>query len=74
MVKNPPVNAGDVGLIPGSVRMCLWRREWQPTPVFMPGKSQGQRSPVGYSPWGRKSMLDTTEQLNNNNKHRMIDL
>ena len=31
-----------------------WRRDWQPTPVFLPGKSQGQRSLVGYSPWGCK--------------------
>ena len=31
-----------------------WRRAWQPTPVFLPGKSHGQRSLVGYSPWGRK--------------------
>ena len=29
-----------------------WRRAWQPTPVFLPGKSHGQRSPAGYSPWG----------------------
>ena len=29
-----------------------WRRAWQPTPVFLPGESQGQRSLVGYSPWG----------------------
>ena len=29
-------------------------REWQPTPVFLPGKSHGQRSLVGYSPWGCK--------------------
>ena len=42
-------------------RFDLWvgkipcRREWQPTPVFLPGKSQGQRSLVGYSPWGCKS-------------------
>ena len=39
-----------------------WRRKWQPTPVFLPGESHGQRSLVGYSPWGRK-VLDTTEQL-----------
>ena len=32
-----------------------WKREWQPTPVFLPGKSHGQRSLVGYSPWGAKS-------------------
>ena len=32
----------------------LWRREWQPTPVFLLGKSHEQRSLVGYSPWGHK--------------------
>ena len=31
-----------------------WRRKWQPTPVFLPGKSHGQRSLVGYSPQGHK--------------------
>ena len=39
-----------------------WRRKWQPTPVFLPRKSHGQRSLVGYSPWGRKES-DTTELL-----------
>ena len=39
-----------------------WRREWQPTPVFLPGESHGQKSLVGYSPWGRKES-DTTERL-----------
>ena len=39
-----------------------WRRKWQPTPVFLPGKFHGQSSLVGYSPWGRKES-DTTEQL-----------
>ena len=39
-----------------------WRRKWQPTPVFLPGKSHGWRSLVGYSPWGHKE-LDTTEHL-----------
>ena len=43
-----------------------WRREWQPTPVFLPGQSHGQRSLAGYSPWGHKES-DTTEWLNNNN-------
>ena len=38
-----------------------WRRAWQPTPVFLPGESHGQRSLVGYSPWGHKD-LDTTER------------
>ena len=31
-----------------------WRKEWQPTPVFLPGESHGQRSLVGYSPWDHK--------------------
>ena len=39
-----------------------WRREWQSTPVLLPGESHGQRSLVGYSPWGRKES-DTTERL-----------
>ena len=38
------------------------RRQWQPIPVHLPGKSHGWRSLVGYSPWGREE-LDTTEQL-----------
>ena len=37
-----------------------WRREWLPTPVFLPGKSHGQRSLAGYSPWDGKE-LNTTE-------------
>ena len=38
------------------------RRKWQPTPVFLPGESFGQRSLVGYSPLGHKES-DTTERL-----------
>ena len=37
-----------------------WRREWQPTPVFLPAESRRQRSLVGYSPRGRKE-LETIE-------------
>ena len=61
MIKNPPANAGngrDVGSIP--VGKILWRRKWQPTPVFLPGESHGQRSLVGYTPWGHKES-DPTE-------------
>ena len=36
-----------------------WSRKWQPTPIFLPGKSHGQRSLVGYSPCGHKG--DATE-------------
>ena len=39
-----------------------WRRRWHPTPVLLPGKSRGRRSPVGCSPWGR-SESDRTERL-----------
>ena len=39
-----------------------WRREWQPTPVFLPGEFHGQRCLAGYSPWGGKES-DTTERL-----------
>ena len=41
---------------------CVWRRKWQTTPVLLPGKSHGQRSLVGCSPWGHKES-DTTEWL-----------
>ena len=40
----------------------LWRRQWHPTPVLLPGKSHGWSSLVGCSPWGRKES-DTTERL-----------
>ena len=56
-VKASASNAGDLGSIPG-----LGRREWLPTPVFLPGESHGQRSLAGYSPWGPKES-DMTEQL-----------
>ena len=56
---NPSANAGDPGSIPGLGRPP-WGRAWQPTPVFLPGEFHGQRSLVGYSPWGRKE-LHTTE-------------
>ena len=36
-----------------------WKRKWQPTPVLLPAKSQGQRSLVGYSPWGPKELAMT---------------
>ena len=38
-----------------------WRREWQPTSVFLPGESHGQRSLEGYSPWASKES-DTTKE------------
>ena len=59
--KESACNAGDPGSIPGSGRFP-WRRKWPPTPVFLPGEFHGQRSLVGYSPWGCKES-DTTERF-----------
>ena len=70
VVKNPSANAGntwDMGSIPGS-RRCLWSRKWQPTPVFLPGKSHGQRSLV-CSPWNHKK-FDLTERLSTHMCHK----
>ena len=51
VAKNLPENTEDLSSVPGSGRPP-WRRKWQPTPVFLPGEFHGQRSLVGYSPWG----------------------
>ena len=59
--KASACNVGDMGSIPGSERYP-WRRKWQPTPAFLPGESHGQRSLVGFSPWGRKES-GTTARL-----------
>ena len=53
VVKNPPADAGDAGSVPWGGKMP-WRRKWQLTPVLLPGKFNGQRSLVGYRPWGHK--------------------
>ena len=56
-VKNTPATETDI-------RSLGWEdpleKGWQPTPVFLPGKAHGQRSLVGYSPWGHKES-DTPE-------------
>ena len=38
-----------------------WRRDWLPTPVFLPGESHQQRRLVGYSPWGHKESIKHTD-------------
>ena len=53
------------GVAEGQTRLSdftftYWRRKWQPTPVFLPGESQGPGSLVGCRLWGRTE-LDTTE-------------
>ena len=55
VVKNPPANAGDSDAIPSSGQVPC-RKKRQPTPVFLPGKSHGQRSLVAHSPRGLKSV------------------
>ena len=62
--KESACNGGD-GFDPW-VRKIPWRREWLPIPVFLPREFHGQKSLVGYRPWGCKES-DTTEQL----KHHM---
>ena len=52
---------GGAGLIPGLGRFP-WRRKRQPTPVFLPGESHGQKSLRGYSPKDHKES-DMTDQL-----------
>ena len=58
--KESACNAGDLGSVPGLGR-SPGGGHWQPTPIFLPGESYGQRSLVGYSPWGPKE-LDTTDR------------
>ena len=53
-----PVN----GIFNKHTHSTIWRRQWHPTPVLLPGKSHGRRSLVGCSPWGREES-DTTEGL-----------
>ena len=71
VVKNPPANAGDsgyAGSIPGAWKIP-WRRKWQPPPVFLLGKSQGQRSLAGCSLWGRRVGHDWVTE----NSHMMYN-
>ena len=51
-IKNPPAihrRCGDMSSIPGPGKMP-WKRKWPPPPVFLPGKSHGQRRLAGYNP------------------------
>ena len=63
VVKNPPANVETQRhRFNPWVREIPWRRKWQPTPVFLPRESHGQRSLAGYSSWGHKES-EMTEQL-----------
>ena len=64
-IKNPPANRHTRREFnPWVIGKTPWSRKWQLTPVFVPGKSHGQRSLVGSSAWVRKES-DTTQQLTN---------
>ena len=49
-----------------------WRGKWQPSPAVLPGKFHGQRSLVGYSPWGLKE-LNMAQLLNHHHHHICLD-
>ena len=62
-------SAGDIGSFNPWVGKIPWRKKWQPTPVFLPGRSHGQRSLAGCSPGGQKESdmtgrLSTVESSN----------
>ena len=69
VLKNPPVNVGDEGIL--QIGKIPWGRKWQHTPVFLIGKSRGQRSLEGYSPWGSKES-DMTEHIRIREKNLKI--
>ena len=54
------------------VRRIPWRRKWQPIPVFLPGKSHGQRIPVGYSPWGHKRVGHNQAHMHANQTYQIL--
>ena len=67
VVKKVPARAGKqrLGFDPWVGKIC-WRNAWQPTPVFLPGESHGQRGLAGYNPWCHKES-DMTEHAKDSN-------
>ena len=63
-VNNLPVSTGDE-VYPCNMKIP-WRRKWWPTPVFLPGKSHGQKSLLAYSPWVAKRIRYNLATSNNN--------
>ena len=55
-----------------AIIFSLWRKKWQPTPVFLPGESHGERGLAGYSPWVCKEldMIEVTFHTLTSNFHR----
>ena len=74
MVKNLPTIAGGTGFDTW-VRKMPWSRKWQPTPVFLPGKSHRQRSLAGYSPWVHKESTGLDKETTTmRKKHCFLNL
>ena len=64
---NLPVNSGDIrdmSLFNPWVRKIPWRKEWKPTPIFLPGKSRGQRTLTDCCPWGKRLGLSDGAHTN----------
>ena len=74
MIKNLPAYAGDAGSIPASERFP-GKGNGNPTPVFLPGESHGQRRLVGYSPWDRRRVRhDLATKQQNSHKIQLFRL
>ena len=70
VVKNPPADAGAAGNEGSVPRIGIpWRRKWQPTPVFLPGKFHGQRSRAGYNPRGGQESEATEDTHTHTHTH-----
>ena len=68
--KESACKCGRRGSFPSLGRSSPWRRKWQPTPIFLPGESHGQRSLAGYSSWSSKES-DTTEATKHSTEHKV---
>ena len=76
VVKNPPVmqDFQEMWVWPLS-QEDPWRRAWQPSPVFLPGESHGQRSLAGYHPWGsQKAGHDWSDIIHAHMDHTLVAL
>ena len=70
-IISPPSRRADIRCLGSWVRKITWRREWQPTPVFLPEEFHGQRSLVSYSPWGHEQS-DMTERLTHTGSFQLL--
>ena len=74
VIKESACNAEDVGSIPGSGKPQPGEGNGNPLPLFLTGKSQGQRSQTGYSPWGRKRGHDLATKQQSRQRISLLSL